>query len=375
MKEMEQMVKSRFESDLGVNINSLSFKTNSNSENEKRLKTEFKTKAEHIIVEVLANDIHDIVKIIQEEIFIDLQQKHFIIIDDLDKEWITTDIRYDLIGSMIEVIKEFQTFKGVKIIISLRDNLYQMIFSGTNHKGGQREKFKPLYVELVWSREELRELLNKRLYLVTDAHHDLKSAFENRNKRGTDGFSYMLERTFFRPRDVISFVNHAIENSNNKTHFTLDIIKKAEIDYSIDRLIALEDEWGENFGDIKQLFAFLNGKTDGFNVKNLREENFANILLNDKPENSFRGELLNWVIKWQNNELKFSDFAKNVIHLLYIFGAIGIKRNTESPTQFVFNKGISIDRNDIQENSKIYVHKAFYSVLKINTRALEPDRY
>ena len=38
----------------------------------------------------------------------------------LDKEWIPSNLRYDMIGAMIEVIKEFQFFTGVKIIISLK---------------------------------------------------------------------------------------------------------------------------------------------------------------------------------------------------------------------------------------------------------------
>lgn len=375
IKEIESLVKSRFEADLGVNVSVLGANIRQTKGEESKTKTEFKSKAEHIISEVLANDIHEIIKIIQEELFIDSQQKHFIIIDDLDKEWIATDMRYELIGAMIEVIKEFQQFKGVKIIISLRDNLHQLVFSGINHKGGQREKFKPLYAELSWTALELKELLNKRLYIATDAQHDLRSAFERTNRKGVDGFTYMLERTFYRPRDVISFVNHAIENSNNRTHFTLDIIKRAEIDYSNDRLIALEDEWGENYGDIGKILVFLHGKTTGFNVKNLKEDDFSHILFEEKPELIFKGELLTWVVKWQKDEISFIEFVKNILYVLYVLGAIGIKKSSQYSIQFIYEKNVSLGRNDIENDSKVYVHKAFYSALKINTKALEPDRY
>lgn len=373
IKEIETIVKNKFETDLGVNVSSLSAKSHQATDEQNSVRAEFKTKAEHIISEVLANDIHEIIKIVQEELFIDSHQKYFIIIDDLDKEWISSDMRYELIGAMIEVIKEFQSLKGVKIVISLRDNLYQLVFSGMNHKGGQREKFKPLYAELSWSALELKELLNKRLYLATNSHHDLKSVFEKTNRKGVDGFTYMLERTFYRPRDVISFVNHAIENSNNRTHFTLDIIKKAEIDYSNDRLIALEDEWGENYGDISRILRFLYGKTNGFNVKNIKEEDFSFVYFDENLPLSYKGDLLTYSAKWQTGEIEFTTFIYNLLYIFYTIGAIGLKKDTEFPIQFVYEKNISLSLNDIGPNTKVYVHKAFFAALKINTKALEPE--
>ncbi|SHE46104.1 P-loop ATPase, Sll1717 family [Pedobacter caeni] len=374
IKEIENIVQKKFEKEFGIDLNYFNGKVSSNVDDQTRIVTEVKTKAEHIITEALANDIHEIIKILQEELFIDHQQKHFIIIDDLDKEWLATDMRYELIGAMIEVIKEFQIFKGVKIIISLRDNLYQLIFSGKNHKGGQREKFKPLYADLSWSALELKEFLNKRFFLLTE-NLDIKTVFEKTYSKGIDGFTYMLERTFYRPRDVISYVNHAIENADNKSNFTLDILKRAEIDYSIDRLQALEDEWGENYGEIRKIFKFLYSKHNGFNVRNLKEDDFSEVYFEENPKNVFNGDLKTWVVQWQKGHLKFQDFVKNVLFMLYNFGVIGIKKDSEFPIQFFYEKNIDLDVHDIIPNSKIYVHKAFYSALKINVKELAPDSY
>ncbi len=374
IKEIENIVQKKFENELGIDINYVKGKVNSNSSDQTKIITEVKSKAEHIITEALANDIHEIIKILQEEVFIDYQQKHFIIIDDLDKEWLATDMRYELIGAMIEVIKEFQIFKGVKIIISLRDNLYQMIFSGKNHKGGQREKFKPLYASLSWSAMELKEFLNKRFFLLTE-NLDIKTAFEKTYSKGIDGFTYMLDRTFYRPRDVISYVNHAIENADNKANFTLDVLKKAEIAYSIDRLQALEDEWGENYGEIRKIIKFLYSKHNGFNVRNIKEDDFSEVYFEENAKIIFNGDLRDWVIKWQKSQMKFTDFVKNVLFMLYDFGVIGIKKDSEYPIQFFYEKNIDLDVNDIVPNSKIYIHKAFYSALKINVKELAPDKY
>jgi len=375
IKEIENTVQRKFEAEVGSDIKFLKSSLATSNDEKSTTKTEIKTKAEHIITEALAHDIHEIINILQEELFVDDQQKHFVIIDDLDKEWISTSMRYELIGAMIEVIKEFKVLKGVKIVISLRDNLYQLIFSGAKHKGGQREKFKPLYADLSWSTIELKELVNRRLSLLTNNALDIKNAFDKVYKGGTSGFEYMLERTFFRPRDVISFINHSIENASDKGYLSLDILKRAETGYSIERLQAIEDEWGENYGDINRLSKFLYSKHNGFRLRNIKEDDFDTTLLEENPNNVFKGDLAVVVIKWQNNEIKFITFLKEVIYIFYNAGILGIKKGPTHPVQFFYEKNALISINDLTNDSKIYVHKAFYSALKINVKEMESDIY
>lgn len=218
IKELENKIQTKFIEETGLKIfDKFSLKNNNEDVEAKRTLEEIKYKAEKIINESQAEEIFEIINIMEHEFFVDEIKKYFIIIDDLDKEWIPSDVRYDMIGSMIEVIKEFQGMRGVKIVISLRDNLFQMIFSGFKHKGGQREKFKPLYINLEWTEHELKSLLEKRLEIISGRNLTIKGAFDKVYKNGKSGFDYMLERTFLRPRDVISFVNHAIENADCKT--------------------------------------------------------------------------------------------------------------------------------------------------------------
>jgi hypothetical protein len=372
IKELEKNIQTKFIEETGIKVfDNFNVKLKNDNSEEQRILTEVKNKAERIINESQAEEIFEIISIIEEEFFVDSHKKHFIIIDDLDKDWIPSDVRYDLIGSMIEVIKEFQTLKGAKIIISLRDNLFQMIFSAHKHKGGQREKFKSLYLNLEWDEISLKKLLEKRLEIISENNLSLKIAFEKTYKDGKSGFDYMLERTFLRPRDVISFVNHAIENANNKSYFTLDIIKKAEIFYSIDRLHAIEDEWGENYGDLKNIFTFLHAKYNGFKIKNIKEDEFESVYFDENYLDNYRGDLLEAVRKWKTDEYKFTSFLKDIIYILYYIGIIGIKKSASYHTCFFYDKELILTKNDITNDCKIYVHKAFYSVFKINTKELE----
>lgn len=375
IKELEKTIQTKFTEETGVKVHGfIELKDKKEDAESQRILSEIKNKAERVINESQADEIFEIINIMEEELFIDLQKRYFIIIDDLDKEWIPSDIRYDMIGSMIEVIKEFQPMKGAKIVISLRDNLFQLIFSGHKHKGGQREKFKSLYVNIDWTEEELKDLLEKRLEIISDRNLTIRGAFE-KNYDGKTGFEYMLERTFLRPRDVISFVNHAIENANNKSYFTLDIIKKAEVYYSIDRLQALEDEWGENYGQIKPICDFLVGRYNGFNLKNLKEDYFEDIYFDEDYTNRYKGELLELIHKLRTDNIKFNAFAKEIIFLLYFIGIVGIKKGANYKTCFFYDKDVMLTPNDINNDCKVYVHKAFNSVLKINTKELEANEY
>ncbi|GAB2525732.1 P-loop ATPase, Sll1717 family [Rufibacter soli] len=333
--------------------------------------TEIKHKAEKVINEIQAEELYEIINILKTDLFDDSQKKFYLIIDDLDKEWVSPQIVYDLIAAMVEVIKEFQVFKSAKIIVALRDNLHQLVFTAREHRGGQREKFSSLYLYLTWDRGSLKELLDRRLKLISNNIIDIKTTFERKNSNNESGFDYILDRTFLRPRDVISFVNKIIQNANSKSHFTNSIIKLAEPEYSIERFQAIEDEWNENYGDIKRLTNFLTGIHNGFRLRNIKEDSFYELYC-DEDAKGFKGDFKNSLILWQKGKLKFREFIKEVLYILYKVGIIGIKKPNSS-IQFSYENSNPILVSDFDSDCRIYVHKAFYSVLSINVKALEVD--
>lgn len=373
ISEFEKTIQDKFAAELGVDIMGLKGLINGELSTEEKFKVIAKSKAETIIHNSQASDILDVISIMKEELFSNPQKKFYLIIDDLDKEWIEDSIRYELIGSMIEVIKEFRQFQGVKIIISLRENLNEIVFSGIHNKGGQREKFKPLFSYLVWTKEELQLFLDKRLKLLSENQLNVKNAFYNDRRGNKTGVEYVLERTFFRPRDVISYVNHAIENANNKEYFTKDILSKAESSYSLDRFQALEDEWFENYGRLNILCEFLRGIHDGFKLKSLNENLFTEIYCIDNPEEELNGEMLKALLDWKSSNINFVSYVKKVLYTLYRVGIIGVKKGATYKTAFYYDKDVLIDRNDITNNCKFYVHPSLYSYFKINTIAQLPE--
>ena len=88
----------------------------------------------------------------------------------------------------------------------------------------------------------MKEIIYLRLKHFIGRNTSINSIFERFGKNKEDGFDYVLDRTFMRPRDVISFVNHILEHAHNRTSFSYSVIKAAEQDYSVERVTAIEDE-------------------------------------------------------------------------------------------------------------------------------------
>lgn len=373
IKSFEKGVQDKFVQEIGVNIDVARLSSLDERYSSEKFQYEAKQKAESIISNSQVVELLDIVEIMRTDLFTDHQKKFYLVIDDLDKEWIEDSIRLDLIGAMIDVIKEFRLLTGVKIIISLRENLNEIVFIKHDHKGNQREKLKPLYSNLNWSAEELKELIDKRLKLLSDDEFDIKQAFYEARRGNKKGFDYILERSFYRPRDVISFLNHMIENANNKSTFTNDIIAKAEPSYSLERFQALEDEWSENFGKLSLVCEFLRGIDNGFRIKSINESSFADIFLADDSVGFLKGELHQALRSWKDGTINYTGFLKKLLFVLYRVGIVGVKKSPTYPTAFYFTKEVIIERADISNSSKFYVHPSLFSYFKINTIEQLPE--
>lgn len=373
IKNIENSIESKFADQCEINLDVIKAGMIDEKFRSEKFIYEARQKAETIISNSQVVELIDIIEIMKNDLFINHQKKYYIVIDDLDKDWIEDSVRLDLIGAMIDVIKELRQLCGVKIVISLRENLNEIIYSKYENKGGQREKLKPLYSFLHWTEEDLKELINKRLKVISKDEFNIKNAFDETRRGNKKGFEYVVERTYHRPRDIISFINHIIENTNNKSSFTNDIISKAEPSYSLERFQALEDEWNENYGRISLICEFLKGISNGFKLKSISEDSFADIFVEEKSLSYFRGDLRNALSDWRQGNIVYSSFLKKILFTLYRIGVIGVKKGPTYPTAFYYTKEVIIEKTDISNNSRFYVHPSLYSYFKVNVIEQLPE--
>jgi hypothetical protein len=179
--------------------------------------------------------------------FSDERQHFYICIDRLDENWVDESFRYLLIRSLIEPIRDFLQVRNIKIIAALRADLIERVFRFTRDSGFQEEKYRSLYLPLRWTREQLLNLLDKRVnYLVQQTYTKRTVGYADllpeRVDKSSTAADYLVDRTLMRPRDLIEFFNSVIELAVAKPTITKDMILQGEGVYSKNRMRSLQDE-------------------------------------------------------------------------------------------------------------------------------------
>ena len=374
IREIESRMETKFKNEIKdedglYELNEVDAKQDPNYE---RKKTIIKHKAQKVINESQVEAIKEIFDLLKNELLPKSQKQLYIVIDDLDKDWVASTIVYDLIKALIETIKEFRNLPNVKIIIALRSNIHKKIFRDNLSRGVQREKFDDLYLDISWSERELEELINNRLReLMREKYTKESPKISNiiphtiKNKRG---FEYMLERTFYRPRDIINFFNKSIKYADGKTKINREHIKKAEEVYSIDRLNALNDEWLENYGKLDVLYSFLKNVKNGFTIDEIKAkagESFLEQITSDRIKDLNNHELICLFENFGNDLENVVPCLKKVLIILYEIGLLGVRITSLDSKEYALNSHDLYTIEDIQENSKFYVHKMYERVLKV----------
>lgn len=335
-------------------------------------------KAQKVISELQADSIYRVVEALKDDIFKDKQRRYFIVIDDLDKDWVDVTIVYDLIRALIVTINELKAIPGTKIVIALRDNLYEKALEQPKVRGIQREKFRQLNLNLEWNAGHLKELLNRRLatlmkYQYSNTSPTVDDVMVKASGGRLSGFDYIVRRTLFRPRDVIAFFNKCIEKANGSPTITRETLNLAEPEYSRERLEAVDDEWAENFGSILPLCAFLRGGLPSFTFGTLKDSDMELTLLaavRDKDSAAFRIQQ-DYMI---DGVPAFQIAARKILCILYRVGILGVKISPSEQARYVYNSTQLLEPSDITADTKFYVNLMFQAALKIDNKAAERGR-
>lgn len=374
VKEIETDLINKVSNQLGISSkifeSSASVKNFLENVEEEKRKIDITYKSEQVINEIQVEEIYDIIDIMNKDLFSNTKIKHYLLIDDLDKEWVDKKIVYDLIKNLIFAINDLNQIPQCKIIIALRENLYQIVSNQGRSRGMQREKFDQLNMAINWTKEELEILINNRLEKLmrgtyTKQSPTINDVLPNKAGRNKTGFEYILERTFMRPRDIIAFINICINNADGKTEITFSNIRKSEEKYSEKRLNSIEDEWEENYGELSVLYKFLRGFKNGFTLNDLSEDNFSEFILS---ENNYYYSVFTKSLRdkyYYDNDIK--SLVSSILIILYKVGIIGVKIDQfTSKIIYSFDDGKNINIVDINENSKFFIHPTFHSVFRIN---------
>ncbi|MDE0332377.1 MAG: hypothetical protein OXL41_10965 [Nitrospinae bacterium] len=116
IKEITTKLEKEIESSLGLKATELNLSINPSKKVAEEQKQEIIQRAQTIINKVQIRELSDVIKLIDEEVLTDPQKKYYIIIDRLDEDWVEDRVRYRLIRSLIDTIRDFNLISNAKII-------------------------------------------------------------------------------------------------------------------------------------------------------------------------------------------------------------------------------------------------------------------
>jgi len=304
-----------------------------------------------------------IINFLVENSISDQQKKIVISIDDLDKSWFQNDnVHYDFINALLEAFKELLSINTVKVLISIRTDILEGVYQ---NKLKQDEKDLSLILPVEWTREEVRNLLDKRItHLIKDQYaqkrNPILSDIFSFNIDGIPADEFLLERIMLRPRDGIDFVNLCFKNAQGQTEIKKEHLIEAEEYFYTSRKNALVKEWSGLHSALKCYLDCLSQLSSNvFTFQNLLENHYKEIesfiIGNVQNEQS---EVVNLLL-----DNKHEAALKKLLLIWFRVGVVGIKKNEDITIYSSFGKR-ELDITDYEKEFKVY--PLFWRSKKIN---------
>lgn len=336
------------------------------------IKSQQAERFQRIVNETQLPRLNKMISVLDDDILDSPQNFTFIVIDDLDRDWIDEAVANTLIRCLFRAVIDLKRVRNLKILVGLRTNIFEALDFGSK-TGGQEEKFRSLTVKMRWSPTELETLLSERTKAAAEALDQegitsIKSVLPATNRTRGNPLSFILRRTLMRPRDAIAYFNECFKLSHGKPRVTWDSIHGAELPYSENRLLALRDEWKPNYPGIYDVIQAFSSTPVHLTEADLTKifENIALLPMSGDFEGSDWLTPLTETI-WKGDETSsWSELYHPIIQMLFRIGFIGIKSPQRSEAVFNSEDPTYADLvSNVSKSVGFYVHPAYRRVLDI----------
>jgi hypothetical protein len=331
---------------------------------------EVRTRGQEVINQVKIRDLNEMFDLLKTEVFSQAED-YFIVIDKLDEHWADEPLRLQLIKAIIETIRDFRSVPHVKIIVCIRSDLFERVYRRQMGVPQQQEKIRGLYLDLKWTRHQLIELLDARInQLAVDCYTTVKLSHADllpeSKKRGQAAIDYLLDRTFYRPRDVISYFNFCISHSIGSPRISRESFTRAEEDYSKDRLQSLSDEWGVDYPYLYEFASLFKKRRHQFRLGDIAAGEIDLFCLDFLTKNQDAGGTLAALAKqYMADQIDDSTFRQLIAGVFYHVGLLGIKLEAYTTVQWSLGQERQIMSSEIDDDCSCAVHKMFWFTLGI----------
>jgi hypothetical protein len=203
------------------------------------------------------------------------RRKILVFVDELDRGWDSSeDARAFVAGLFQACVSINEQIENVTVYVSLRRELYDSIPALYD----DAQKYRDIIETIHWDEPSLLSLVAKRIkhgVIELESSDDVScwnSVFsETLQYRQTKSFNYIVDRTLYRPREMIQFCSDALEAAKNTHSFPIDydLISRAELAYSEDRTKDIAAEYRFQYPGLLSVFEVFRGLTYTFDRENL----------------------------------------------------------------------------------------------------------
>ena len=285
---------------------------------------DLKTNVTQLIYE---GDINKLNEIICD--YLSEKSEVWLLFDNIDKGWPTRGASQEdilIVRGLLNATRKLQRqleFKNVsvKCLLFIRTDIYELLMENTRDKG------KDSVIQLDWDDEELfRQIVLKRIESSTNLQGNFREIWQQvfeSHIATQDTFTYILDRTLMRPRDLLSFLQKAIQiatNRGNKIVTQSDILQ-AEKSYSEDIFLLTSYEIEDTYPKYKFVLYSFQGCNHELTIEKVKELLMTTGIEENEVDKVI--ELLLWfgflgINIFNKDEEKYSYSVQyNLRHLLY----------------------------------------------------------
>lgn len=329
------------------------------------------TRFQRVVNETQLARLNKMIEVLDDDVLDSPHNYTYVVIDDLDKEWVDERIANDLIRCLFSTVYSLQHVRHLKIVVALRTNIFQELDFG-RRGGGQEEKFRALVLDMKWTKTLLTEVLDERARMASRRDgmnlNTFAELLPNSNSTMGKPIDYILDRTLLRPRDALAFANECLKVAAGKDRLAWVDVKTAEVAYSAGRLLALRDEWKGTYpgiGDVLEIFRRAPARMTREDVQTRLDD--VILLLS---EESFDGVVWLTTVSSQmwtpGTNADWEDLYQPLLRILYRIGLLGVSRTGRAaPVFFDADPLLAEQKSNLRSASYYYVHRTYHRGLEV----------
>jgi len=293
------------------------------------------------------------------------QRRVIVLVDELDRGWDASEDAVAFVAGLFQAAVSInRVTPNIRVVLSLRKELYDNIPALYE----DAQKVRDIVETITWDEPSLLQMIGLRIGhamgLETASAPEAWTALfaETLEYRQSRSFNYIVDRSLYRPREVIEFCTESIRQAvdhGDSVPLNYSVISQAEHKYSADRLQDISAEYRFQYPGLLSVFETFRGMTFNFD----RDELELHCLSMATGEHKVDSGASEWV----------SDLDPDgLIEILWIVGFIraravgGFKGRRRSGSEYLGSHQIS--NLNLRALDNFHVHPMFRSFLGLKEK-------